>query len=577
LGIAIGLVTAFALGLLLRRPVPDTARFPTRFTIPLPTDSAIVSYRPTLALSPDGRNLVFVAKQGDTVWLFRRSLDTMTTERIEGTEEAYEPFISPDGRWIGFFANARLKRVAMTGGPVFEICYVSKGAGGTWGDDGFIIYSGDPVGGLLRVPAEGGRPETLTTPNYRQGELGHCWPEVLPGNRHVLLTIWSTTVHSAKIAALDLETGRIQELVDGATTARYSATGHLLYSQSDALVSARFDPESLQLKEPATVVLEGLSIIPERGYVQYALSNNGTIVYLPGDLDTAKRELVQVDVEGALAALPVENRFFRNLNVSRESRRAAVTILDGPRSDVWITEIDRGPLRRLTFDGFNIEPVWSSDGKWVAFASNRSGAHNIFLRAADGGGEALRLLESELHQYPESWSPDGSSLLFNTYHPDTGNDLWLLEVGADGSVEAPPQPLIETPADEVEASFSPDGRWVTYSSDITGRWEVFIQRVPGDGGKWQVSTDGGGPSFWSADGRSIFYGAGDTLVRVALDFEPELRLGKPEVVLKRDDIVRIEAHPENGKLIAIREVEGSASTGDIHVILNWASGLVPPG
>jgi DNA-binding winged helix-turn-helix (wHTH) protein/Tol biopolymer transport system component len=571
LAAAMSLVAAFFVGRTLRPPVGETIRFPTRFTIPLPAGSAIVSYRPSLALSPDGRNLVFVAKLGDTVWLFRRSLDSMTTERIGGTEDAYAPFISPDGRWIGFFTSSRLKRVAMTGGPVFEICYASKGAGASWGEDGRIVFAGDPVGGLLRVPAEGGRPEVLTTPDYRRGELAHCWPEILPGNELVLFTIWSTTVHSARIAALDLDTGEIRGLVEGATGARYAADGHLLYSQSEALVSSPFDPNSLQLKDTARVVVEGISVLPERGHAQFAVARNGTLVYLPGDLDTAKRELVEVGEDGALAALPFEDRFFRNIDVSHGSRKAAVTILDGSRSDVWVTEIDRGPLRRLTFEGFNIEPAWSSDGKWVAFASNRNGAHNIYLKAADGSGEARRLLESELHQYPESWAPDGKMLLFNEYHPETGSDLWLVAINEDGSAKTRPQPLRTTPANDMEASFSPDGRWITYSSDESGRWEVYVQSVPSDGGKWQVSTDGGGPSFWSADGGAVVYRDGVGLVRVPVTFEPELRLGTPEVVVERDDIVRVAAHPDGGKLIAIREVEGSASTEDIHVVLNWSS------
>jgi Tol biopolymer transport system component len=259
------------------------------------------------------------------------------------------------------------------------------------------------------------------------------------------------------------------------------------------------------------------------------------------------------------------------MNVSYQTRDVAVTILDGPRSDVWVTEIDRGPLRRLTFDGFNIEPVWSPDGKWVAFASNRDGAHNIFIKAVDGSGEARRLHTATLHQYPESWSPDGRTLLVNEYHPDTGGDLWLVEMNEDGSAKAEPTPLLTTPANEAEASFSPDGLYLTYTSDESGRWEVYVRSVTNGGGKWQVSTEGGGLSFWSADGRAIFYGDGDALRRVAVEFEPEFRMSSPEVVVKRDDIVRIESHADAGHLIAIREVEGSASTQDIHVIMNWAS------
>ncbi len=334
-------------------------------------------------------------------------------------------------------------------------------------------------------------------------------------------------------------------------------------------MSVPFDPESLQIGEPPTVLLDGVSSRPERGLVQFAVSNNGTLVYLPSDTDTAKREIVAVMADGSIAPVPLEHRFYRNMSVNHAARQVAVTILDGPRSDVWVGEIDRPPLHRLTFEGFNIEPVWSRDGRWVAFASNRSGANNIYIKAADGTGEARRILESRLHQYPDSWAPDGKSLLFTEYRTETGFDIWSVDVNDDGSPSSKPRPFLNTPADELDVAFSPDGRWVTYSSNETGRWEVYIRVFPGNGGKRQVSSDGGGTPFWSADGSEIFYANGDALLRVPLDLEPELRLGSPEVVTKRDDFAIIESHPDRGKLIAIREVEGSASTQSIHVVLNF--------
>ena len=559
---------AFWVGLSLRQPVRETVRIQTRFTIPPPSEHIIVTYRPSLGISPDGRTLVFAGRRGSTAWLFRRSMDSMETIRLEGTEDAYAPFLSPDGEWVGFFADGRLKRVAVAGGPVFEICDTPKSIGGSWGRDDRIIFGSD-VGGLWRVPAEGGRPEVLTTPKYDRGELGHCWPEILPGGKHVLFTIWSTTMQAAKVAALDLGSGEIRELVDEATFARYSDTGYLLYSRAKALVSVPFNPDNLKIEDTPTVLLDEVSSRPERGMVQYAVSNNGTLVYLPRDTDAARREVVNVTMNGSMTPLPIEHRFFRNLNVSHTARRVAVTILDGPRSDIWVGELDRPPLRRLTFEGFNIEPVWSRNGRWIVFASNRSGAINIYIKAADGTGEARRFLESLLHQYPDSWAPDGKSLLFTEYRTETGFDLWSVDVNEDGSPSSKPRPFINTPANELDADFSPDGRWVTYSSNETGHWEVYIRDFPGDGGKWQVSSDGGGTPFWSADGSEIFYTNGDALLRVPMDLEPELRIGRPEVVVKRDDLVRIESHPDPGKLIAIREVEGSASTQSIHVVVNF--------
>jgi serine/threonine-protein kinase len=566
--VGFGLVTAFWVGLALRQPIRETNGFQTRFTIPLPDDHVFMAYRPSLAISPDGRNLVFAARHGNSASLFRRSMNSMETIRLEGTEDAYGPFLSPDGEWVGFFADGRLKRVAINGGPVFEVCDAPKSVGGSWGEDGRIIFGSD-VGGLWRVAAEGGRPEVLTTPRYNHGELGHCWPEILPGGKHILFTIWSTTVQSAKVVALEVDSGEIRELVNGATIARFSGSGHLLYSHSKALVSVPFDPDNLQIEDPPTVLLDDVSSRPERGMVQFAVSNKGTLVYLPHDSDAARREVVNVTANGSMTPLPIEQRLFRNLNVSHGTRQVAVTILDGSRSDVWVGEVDRPPLRRLTFEGFNIEPVWSRDGRWLAFASNRSGAINIYIKAADGTGEARRFLESQLHQYPDSWSPDGKLLLFTEYRTETGFDLWSVDVNDDGSPSSKPRPFMNTPANELDADFSPDGRWVTYSSNETGRWEVYIRDFTGNDGKRQVSSDGGGTSFWSADGSDIFYTNGDAVMRVPIDLEPELRIGRPEVVVKRDDLVRIESHPDPGKLLAIREVENSDSTQSIHVILNF--------
>jgi serine/threonine-protein kinase len=565
--VGIGLATAFLLGLFLRQPVSETNEFETRFTIPLPPEHVFVAHRPSIAISPDGRNLVFVARHGSTAWLFRRSMDSTETHRLEGTEDAYGPFLSPDGKWVGFFADGRLRRVAINGGPVFEVCDAPKSAGGSWGEDDRIIF-GSGVGGLWRVPAEGGRPEVLTTAKYNHGELGHCWPEILPGGKHVLFTIWTTTMQAAKVSSLDLVSGEIQELLDESTMARYSGNGHLLYSRANALVSVPFDPDRLQIEDTPTVLLDEVSSRPERGMVQYAVSGNGTLVFLPRDTDAAKREVVKVMTDGSMTPLPIEHRFFRNLNVSHNTRQVAVTILDGPRSDVWVGEIDRAPLRRLTFEGFNIEPVWSKDGRWIALASTRSGAINIYIKAADGTGDARRFVESQLHQYPDSWAPDGESLLFTEYRTETGFDLWSVDVNEDGSPNSKPRPFMNTPANELDADFSPDGRWVTYSSNETGRWEVYIRPFPGDGGKWQVSSDGGGASFWSADGRELYYQNGDALLRVPLELEPDVRIGSPEMIVKRDDIARIESHSDPGKLIAIREVEGSISTQSIHVVMN---------
>ena len=563
------MATAFVAGRLFIPRVSRPERPPTRFVIDLPLGQSLVAFHPALAISPNGRDVVYIAKDGAKSRLFYHSLATMETKGLEGTEDASSPFFSPDGEWIGFFADGRLKRVPRTGGSAIEICQAPKAYGGSWGSDDRIVFAGITPGGLLRVPATGGATEIVTTPDYAGGEVGHQWPEVLPDGRGVVFTIWSTTVHTAKVAVLDLETGAIRELVDGASGARYAADGRLVYSYAGALVAAPFDLRRLEMTGPASIVLEGVTAGIRYGEAQFAISSTGTIIYLPGNPETAHRELASWSEEESLTSLAFEPRFFRNMKVGPEGRRLAVTALDGARSDVWIASAEQGTLSRLTFEGFNIEPTWSPDGQWLSFASNRTGPFDIYRKKADGTGEAEELLKSKRHQYPQSWTADGRKILFTEHHPETGFDLWLLDLTVEEESDGRLEPLLTSAADEFEARFSPDGRWFTYASNESGRWEIYVQPYPSEGGKWQVSTDGGHTPFWSGDGRHIFYQDGDRIISVAFEPESEMRIGSRKALLERDDLITIRSHPAKEQFIMIKELDERDPLDEIRVILDW--------
>jgi Tol biopolymer transport system component len=392
---------------------------------------------------------------------------------------------------------------------------------------------------------------------------------VLPGGNGVVFTIWSTTVHTAKLAVIDLRSGHIRELVDGASAARYAADGRLIYSYAGSLVAAPFDPRGLEIKGSPSIVLEGVTAGVRYGEAHYAIASNGTVVYLPEHPETARRELVSWTEGESFTSLSFEPRFYRNMKVDAVGRRLALTVLDGSRSDVWIAAIEQGTLSRLTFEGFNIEPVWSPDGQWVSFASNREGPYNIYRKKADGSGPAERLLRSERHQYPQSWTRDGRKVLFTEHHPETGFDLWLLDLMEKERNEDPLQPLLVTTADEFGACLSPDGRWLSYASNESGRWEVYVQPFPSEGGKWQVSAEGGHGPLWSADGRHILYEDGDRIFHVPFQPGTETPMGTARVLLERDDLVTVRSHPLDDRLMMVKELEEHDPLQEVHVILDW--------
>ena len=454
-----------------------------------------------MALSRDGKYLAYVVRQGsdpDGRRIYLRDLEELAGVPVNGTRNAWRPVFSPDGQWLGFFADGQLKKVPVTGGTPEVVCDAAVCIGASWGPDGSIACGGN---GLFRVPSSGGTPEPLTT--LEPGERSHRWPRYLPTG-DVVFTVLDES-RELSVHVLSVSTGKRQRLIQGAADARYLPTGHLVFLRDGSLFSIPFDPVRLVVNGPPIVVVESVQHVQLMGSsaAHFDISDTGTLVYLAGDRDNFA--LVRVDRRGVSSSLVAERMRYMQPRFSPDGRRLAL-LKTSPDvadvyADVWLYDLARGAMSRLTFaEGDDVTPVWSPDGAFVAFASNRDSARpELYRKPADGSGEAERLSVSEDVQLPSDWSPDGKHLAFSRFGRTSG--VYVLDVHGDRE----PTAFVETPFDESDASFSSDGRFLAYMSDESGRYEIYVQPYPGLGAKTQVSTEGGQFPIWNPADRELFY------------------------------------------------------------------------
>ncbi len=455
--------------------------------------------------------------------LYRRSMDQLEASPIPGTEGGASPFFSPDGQWVGFFTYNKLKKVALAGGPPTALCDITGiRYGASWGPDDTIIF-GVSVSGLLRVPSAGGTPQPLTTLDPNQREIVHRWPNILPGGQAVLFTVFSGSLETARIAVQDLKTGRRKVLVDG-TYPRFVPTGHIVFARADSsLWAVPFDVDRLEVTGSPAPLIEGVQV-NGGGLASFALADNGSLVYMP-DTASVPTRLVWVDRKGVEQPLGAPPRPYSSPRLSPDGRMLAVVA----QGDIWVYNIPRGMLSQLTFDGRSaLGPIWSPDGKRIAFASAREGKPlNLFWKPADGSGPEERLTTGERRQSPESWSTDGQAIAFSENGLATGRDIWVLPLLG----ERKPRPFLRTPFSETGPQFSLDGRWLAYVSDESGRNEIYVQPFPGPGGKWQISTEGGTEPVWARNGE-LFYWNGNQMMAVETKTQPTFSAGTPRLLFE---------------------------------------------
>jgi serine/threonine-protein kinase len=522
-GLAAGAAVAAATWLAMRTPVesPRPVRFPIIPPAAMPL--AIQGADRDIVITPDGSHLVYRGGR-DEPQLIVRSFDQLDGQPLPGTNDARSPFISPDGRWIGYFtgANGDLKKVSITGGPPVVLCqYSGVGRGATWGPDGTIVFAtNDGSTGLLSVPEGGGEPTPLTKPDASRQENDHVFPSFLPGGKALLFTITSAQNVQPQVAVVDLKTGQKTILVRGGASAEYVNTGHLIYAVAGTLRAVRFDPVRLKvLGDPVPVVEQVMT--SGTGAGNFSISRTGTLAYVPGNglsAGGAMRSLVWLSRQGREEPLKAPVRAYTTPRLSPDGTRLALDIRDQD-NDIWIWEFARATLTRLTFNpSIDITPVWTPDGRRIAFGSVRSGGPlALYWRAADGTG-IDEPLPSRGNMYPTSFTPDGKTLVVREIARN-GVDISVLSMdeNSGGPGKHQIESLISTPFMEQGGEISPNGRWIAYSSNESGRDEVYVRPFPKiDAGRWQISTGGGTRPAWARNGRELFYLAGVTTAMMAV-------------------------------------------------------------
>jgi serine/threonine-protein kinase len=480
-----------------------------RFTIDLPPGDTLADGGPSVAISPDGSVIVWAAERGGRRQLFRRDLGGIEVEAIPGTDDASAPFFSPTGEWIGFFTGDRLMKVATVGGSPGEITVAPRGAA-TWGADEEVVIgpvvSDRLARGLWRVPAAGGAAEQLT-------DTRSMWPQHVTGSSDRILYT-STSQGEWQVSLYESGVSEPRAIIEGGAQGHYLPTGHVVYAWNGSLLAAPLDLDALALAGPPVPAVDGVWT-DRSGAAHFAVSRNGRLVYVPGELSQrVDRRFVWVDRSGETVPLPLPPGLYSGQRVSPDGRRVVLQARGRPKEATWQTgtqvqlwafDIDRPILRRLT-EGNAIEywPTWDPTSRFVGHNSDRHGGKlALHVTPADGSGPATQVSDSVTGgaQTAYSWRRDGRALAFQTYDaPGTWGDLWVLSL--EDSVA---RPFLQTPAEEFMPEFSPDGNWMAYVSDASGRWEVYVQPYPGPGGVMPVSTEGGTEPLWAPSGRELFY------------------------------------------------------------------------
>jgi eukaryotic-like serine/threonine-protein kinase len=558
------------------KPSPAPAPRPvSRTVIALPPGQRIAGLdRPALALSPDGSELAYVAIQSGTQQVFLRAMESLEARPVAGTEGAVSPFFSPDGQWLGFFADQKLKKVAVSGGAVLTLGDAADPEGASWSSQGTIAFAPSTVSALHQVPQGGGAAQPLT--RLGKGEATHRWPAFLPGGAAMLFGYGTTSGNweNQQVAVVSVGTGERRNLVQHGMCPAYAPSGHLVYVQRGSLMAMPFDPRRLAVTGAAVPVVDGV-LQSSTGAAQYSVSAAGTLAYVPGGVQAARLSPVWVTRNGVEQSVAAPARGYSYPRLSPDGLRLAVCVAE-PETQIWLYDFARETLARLTLEGeLSGLPTWTADGKRIAFTSKADGPLNLFWQLADGGGAAERLATSENNDTPMSWSPDGQLLAFGEVNPTTGFDIWVLRMS-----DRKAMPFLVTPFNESTPRFSPDGRWLSYASDESGREEIYVQPYPGPGGKWPISAEGGREPVWNRNGRELFYRSGDAMMVVDIATQPAFAAGKPRVLFRGAyeptvfTVANYDVSPDGQRFLMLKRSEqAAAAPTQINIVLNWLEEL----
>jgi serine/threonine-protein kinase len=579
--ITLGLAAvALVVGLLLGRstlPGGDGDAKVMRFVIPISLEHRLTA-QPSRAigLTPDGSGLVYagVDAAGESALFLRRfeSLDPVEVPGTRGTWGAVNPFFSPDGRWLGFegFNSREISKVPADGGALVRIG-VSANGGASWTDDGRIVYKG-PQAGLMVASENGGGSSPMTTPDSASGELHHLFPAVLPGSEAILVTFTARGLATPRLGGTGIAvvwpgTGQRKVLIENeVAAARYSPTGHIVYAREDgALLAAPFDLSEMEMTAPPTILASDVLITGGSGVPVFDISREGTLAYV----STVPAELVLVDRAGNATPITEEPQSYHSPRFSPDGRRIAFDLAQPTGRDVWVYDQEQRTLTRVTFEGDANDPVWAPDGRRVCYGSAKTGIRGAYCRPADGTGQADSVYVRPDDEFNVGvWHPSGSEVVLISF-ADAYN---LVLVPAQGG-EA--EPVVATEFAEEFPALSPDGRWLAYTSDESGRRELYVRALRGEGGRTQVSQHGASEIVWSRDAREIFYleqsGGGQRLVAARLETAPAVRVvsrtplfdvGNYETAAPH---ANYDVHPDGQRFVMVRR----AAPSEVVIIKNW--------
>ncbi len=547
------------------RPRPREVRPVIGFTLELSAPITDLGGSP-IALSPDGARMAFAGQTLDDpqVRLYIRAFDQSAATVLATTENAVQPFFSPDGTWVAYWSNGALRRVSVAGGAVVPIVPVSGGfQGGSWGPNGDIVISAN--GTLFRTSADGGPVDTL----LRDSTRAFRWPEILPDGRTVLVT--TSGAGPTRIQAVSLSSRTVTDLGLVGTNPRYVGGGNLVYATADGtLFAVPFDPGRVRTRGAASPIATSVRV-GGAGTAKMGHSRNGMLVWMAGS--AARRELVLVDRTGRVEATRTPPDLYESPRFSPDGRRIAVGVGDllGGRPDIWSLDLAQSTLSRVTFDSSSVYPEWSPDGAWVHYATSRRGDYDLWRSRSDGSGVQESLVVGPNDHWEGVPSPDGRGIVFRVTNPETRRDVYWLPAGA-----TTPVPVLVSPFEERGLAVSPDGRWLAYVSNETGTDEVYVRALPGPGGRIQISSSGAREPRWGPGGRELLYRSRDSVYTTEITTAgDDLRVGRHRALFR--DVYRTggagnhagwDVEPGGRRFVFVRD-GGVAGERQVHVLLNW--------
>jgi len=532
-----------------------------------------------MAVSPNGHTIAATGykelPRKSVIWIYE--LGSQDAKPLAGTEGASFPFWSADGKSLGFFADGKLKKLDLDGGPAQALCDAPSGRGGTWNRDGVILFtpSGQLGGGLYRISASGGTPTPVSLPDASRGEGSQRWPMFLPDGKHFLYMAFNVSIQSDSnaifVGSLDSKEKRL--VTKATANAGYAAPGYLLFYRDKTLLAQRFDPGKFELRGEPVPILPDIQYLARVGRVGFSATDSGLLVAQNSGA-VSFSQLIWFDRKGNQISMVGKPDLYSNVSLAPDGKSVAVDKTDSANqnTDVWIYELQGDTAKRITFDpAVDAMAIWSPDGSRLVFSSSRQNVFNLYMKAADGAQEEKPIQRVDADEYPSDWSRDGRYILFNR-----GPEIWILTLP-----EMKSAPFLKTSSTLRNGRISPDGKWVAYASNETGKWEVYVTSFPAAQGKWQVSSGGGEQPRWRGDGKELFYISSDgKVMSVPVTEGANFDVGAPVPLFQanpRETVATSEFLfydvSKDGQRFLINTEVTQTEVEPMTVILNWAARL----